>query len=243
MSKFGVYVTKNKQSKGGPAILTLENNILSLKTDKEQLFSSDLSNVTAVFALLGTLVITLTDTKKRYNLVNGYMAGAAAKKFSPVQIAEIENDIKSQHEGIDQARATAGLAVGGLATSAIGNSTNNTTASAAGVGMQGAAVVIGLIKMIKAFRQSHELVQRIEAAGLAITYRSHKPAKGMWLYGVILILSLFVFFGFVTIVAGLASLASDEYTTSGSVGMMIFGLVSMILFFVPIRLVYRKISR
>jgi len=129
--KSGIYWRQSlwNPAKTVPSILTLENGVLSLKSDKETAFENvPLANVHAKLTQFSTLVIKTGG--KKYDITG--VGAATSRQFTPAQKDELQN----KNAGANTVATLAGLGAASVGKIAGG-------VAGAGVGVAGGAVSVG----------------------------------------------------------------------------------------------------
>jgi len=108
-----------------PAILKLENGVLSARSAKQEIFSTDIEQVSVRFSAFGTMLITVNG--KQYDFT------AVGAGVSPTFTAEMVQEVeaKSVESNTTLTRIGALLNVGGAATGVAGGQVAGATAMSA----------------------------------------------------------------------------------------------------------------
>lgn len=165
-AKMGIYLLRGITAT--PGIMTYQDGRLSFKTEREEIFSADLSSLNITFTTHSTLRITLGTTEHKF--VTGTYAGGYPKPFTKAQLEEITGEPVTE-ELMRRNRHGVTLYLTSNVVTNIAAAVGNTAGRAVGIFGQ----AIGVFKMFNDQKASFELAknwaQYLESKGGAVTYK------------------------------------------------------------------------
>jgi hypothetical protein len=154
-----------------PGIMTFNDGRVSFKTKDRLVFEKSISEIEAVFTLLGTLVVTVDGAK--YSFITGNSTSVMHQPFTPEQIQELQEANHEAKDGTGFLKG-AGLFAGGIAAN---NLLPNIGGRVLGVAGKAAGTVIMYKEQYAGFKLLLSWANYLEKNGLKTIYKTKSYAK------------------------------------------------------------------